>query len=67
MLVNPEPSPVNAVATIDPLYLDSPKTRNLNPFAVVPIPTPSASIATSEDPAPTCNLLIPGVVVAIPT
>ena len=41
--VRPEPSPVNAVATIDPLNLDSPTTRSLNPFAVEPIPTPSAS------------------------
>jgi hypothetical protein len=65
--VNPEPSPVNAVATIDPLNLDSPTTRSLNPFAVDPIPTPSLSIATIEVPDPTLNVDSPGLVVAIPT
>ena len=65
--VSPEPSPVNAVATIDPLNLDSPTTRSLNPFAVYPIPTPSLSIATIEVPDPTLNVDSPGLVVAIPT
>ena len=51
--VRPEPSPVNAVATIDPLNLDSPTTRSLNPLAVEPIPTPSASTANIEVPDPT--------------
>ena len=32
--VRPEPSPVKAVATTDPLNLDSPTTRSLNPLAV---------------------------------
>ena len=65
--VNPEPSPVNAVATTDPLNLDSPTTRSLNPFAVDPIPTPSLSTATIEVPDPTWNVDSPGDVVAIPT
>ena len=65
--VRPEPSPVNAVATIDPLNLDSPITRSLNPFAVDPIPTPSLSAQTSDVPDPTFNAHSPAVVVAIPT
>ena len=51
--VRPEPSPVNAVATIDPLNLDSPTIRSLNPFAVEPIPTPSLSAQTRDVPDPT--------------
>ena len=44
-----------------------PLTRSLNPFAVVAMPTPVESIANKEDPAPTANFKLPGVVVAIPT
>ena len=66
--VNPEPSPVNAVATTDPLNLDSPITRSLNPFAVDPIPTPPIPlISTRLVPDPTWNVDSPGDVVAIPT
>ena len=66
--VNPEPSPVNAVATTDPLNLDSPITRSLNPFDVDPIPTPPVpSISTRLVPDPTWNVDYPGPVVAIPT
>ena len=65
--VRPEPSPVNAVATIDPLNLDSPTTRSLNPLAVEPIPTPSLSAHTRDVPDPTFNAHSPGLVVAIPT
>ena len=65
--VRPEPSPVNAVATIDPLNLDSPTTRSLNPLAVEPIPTPSLSAQTRDVPDPTFNAHSPADVVAIPT
>ena len=43
-----------------------PFTCNLNPFAVVPTPTPVESTANSEEPAPTASFKVPGVVVAIP-
>ena len=65
--VKPDPSPVNAVATTDPPKVDSPTTRKANEFAVVPIPTPSLSTANREVPDPTCSLLRPGEVVAMPT
>ena len=61
--VNPEPSPVNAVATTDPLNLDSPTTRSLNPFAVDPIPTPFASTQNADVPEPTFRVQSPGPVV----
>jgi hypothetical protein len=44
-----------------------PLTCNLNPFDVVPIPTPVELTANREDPAPTANFKVPGVVVPIPT
>ena len=66
-LESKEPSPTNLVAVTTPEKLELPTTLSLYPFAVVPIPTPSASMATIEVPPPTWNAFIPGVVVAIPT
>ena len=52
-LVSKEPSPSNLVAVTMPVKRASPSTLSLYPFAVVPIPTPSSSIATKEVPEPT--------------
>ena len=60
-LVRPEPSPVNAVATM------TPSTLTFSPFAVVPIPTPSPSIQKTVEPDPTLNEHSPGSSVATPT
>ena len=64
--VSPAPSPVNAVATTEPLNLDSPITRSLNPFAVEPIPTPLPSTQNTDVPEPTFRVQSPGPVVPIP-
>ena len=61
-LVNALPSPLNAVAVTVPDTLTSTKVETQDTFRL-----PAASKANEVDPAPTCKIFVPGVVVAIPT
>ena len=58
---------MNEFAVSAPETFTSPTTLSLYPFAVVPIPTPSASTQKVDVPDPTLNVQSPGESVPTPT